>query len=300
MNKKLLSILIITPLLILAFVNTSFSRKTFAPPAKTGAPGENSCGSGTTGCHFKTATGTGGNLGCGADVGVLASENMDLKLTANGTEVNSSFEYTPNTDYTMVFTILNPTANGGFSLTAMNSSDAHVGTLSVESGAEAEISDTDANYVGHTNVVGMSEWTFNWKAPAENTGKVTFYASANKANGAVGMAPINSCGDTIVPYKMEINEVSSSTEINRVSLKNELSILNNPILNNNIVIETIVKEPKTYFIAVYSLTGQKVYSQESTFHTGIKNIEIPLNQKGIYILNITTNKNEFASYKILN
>lgn len=298
MKKKLLYALIITPILIISFINYSYSRKGFAPTGYVGAVGENSCGSGTTGCHFQTST------NCGSLVGVLGSLNDDLVLKIGGNVIDENFEYQPDSTYEMVFEILNPTANGGFSLTSLDANEVFQGALATTD-SNAEVLSNAVNtvdYVGHTNVLGIFQWSFSWTAPSFGTGDITFYASANKANGAVGQAPINSCGDTIVPFKLTISEADTvnTTGLNSVSLLNDVFILNNPILNNHIVIETFVKEPKKYFISVYDLSGKQIHYSEKVFHVGLKNIEIPFSQKGVFILNITTNQNEFANYKILN
>ena len=298
MNKKILYALLITPFLIFAFYNTSYSKKTYAPANQTGANGEPSCGfsgTATNTCH-------GSPTMCGSIPSVLGTLNQDVVISANGTIIDSNFEYIPDTEYTIVFTVLNPTASGGFSFSAMDASNNYVGTLSVDAGAEAEISVNNSNYVGHTNSLGMNEWTFKWTAPSANTGNVTFFASSLKGNGVIGPAPINSCGDTIIPIKFEISEkdIENPDFINSVSILKECSLKNNPILNNTIIINTIVKEPKRFFIAIYDLTGKLIIQKEQVFHTGIKTLEIPLNNKGMFIINITTDKNEFANYKILN
>lgn len=299
MNKKLLYTLFITPFLIFAFYNTSYSKKNDVPAGSTGAPGENSCGSGTTGCHFKTAAD-----GCGTvDMeGFLEEMNKDLKLTFGSNEISSSFKYKADSTYEMTFEILNPNVNGGFSMTTLNSDDAFVGSFTTVSADTNVVVKTHAtnsrDYVGHKHSLDLNSWTFNWTAPAVNTGDITFYASANKANGAVGMF-INSCGDTIIPFKMTITEDVVS-RINTIDFKTDISILSNPINSDKIVFETIVKEPKRYFVTVYDLFGKKISYKEQVLHTGIKTLEIPLTQKGIFILNIVTDKNEIANYKIIN
>lgn len=300
MNKKLLYALIITPFLIFAFYNTSYSKKNNAPTGFTGAPGENSCGSGTTGCHFKTAAG-----GCGtvSMEGFLEEINKDVKLSVGSNEITSTFKYKADSTYEMVFEILNPNVNGGFSMTSLNDAEDFVGsfaTVSTDTNVIVQSNLTDTrDYVGHKHSLALNSWTFNWTAPSNATGNVSFYASANKANGAVGPF-INSCGDTIIPFKVTVEEFIDVSSINTIAFKTNISIKNNPINSNEIVFETIVKEPKKFYISVYDLVGKKVAYKEQVFHTGLKTVEIPLTQKGIFILNITTDKNEYANYKIIN
>jgi len=300
MNTKLNALIIIVPLIMLGFYSTAFSYKDGAPVARTGAPGENSCGSGTTGCHFKPAS------QCGSLIGELLPLNTDIELTANGVVVDQSFEYTPDTAYNMEFKILNPTANGGFSLTCLNLANEFVGTLTTTDPNASVISNTTntKDYVGHVVSLATQSWSFVWTAPAAGEGDITFYASANKANGAVGQAPINSCGDKIVPYKMKISEFveeePNTIKLSNIALQKNSKILNNPILNNTISIDLFVKEPKRVTVIVYDLSGKIITSKEQYFHVGSKNMELSLSQKGLFIINITTDKNEMANYKILN
>jgi hypothetical protein len=299
MNRKLLYALFITPLFVLAFYNTAYSYKNAAPAQQTGGINEPSCGSSTTSCHFSS--------NCGANgISTLGELNYDISLSANGIQLDANFYYTPETVYDMVFTINRPTARNGFSLMAVDLNDNYVGSLSVPLGSEAVINSSNSNYVGHTNTLGVSEWFFKWQAPAVNTGNVKFYASANKGSNGTGSVEggnVTPCSDTIIPVVFEIKEFEEQDTIlgiNMLSLLKDMAVLNNPILNNQVVIETIVKQPKTYFISIFDLSGKRIAYQEQTLHTGIKTLEISLEQKGIFIMNISTNKNETANYKILN
>lgn len=292
--KRTLFFNLLLPFFVFAIFNTAHAKKNSAPAEQTGALGEPSCGSSTIECHF--------NTNCGNETSILSALNYDISITANGMQLDNNFSYSPGTFYEMVFTINKPTDRNGFSLTAVDLNNNYAGTLSVSNGSDAEISTTNSNYVGHTNSLGVSEWSFNWLAPAVGTGNVKFYASANK--GSNGKAPIElnkvePCADTIIPVIFEIKEGEVSG-LNTVSLQNEIAILNNPIINNQIIIETITKEPKTYFISIFDLSGKRVAYQEQIVSTGIETLKIPLTQKGLFIMNISTDKNETANYKILN
>lgn len=297
MNKNLLYSLIITPFLIFAFYSTSYSKKTFAPPNHTGALGEASCG--FSGTATNTCHGAPGN--CGNIPSTLSTLNKDVTITANGTLVDASFKYVPETVYTMEFTVANPDVSGGFSFTAKDIQDNYVGILAPDASSDAALS-TNSKYIGHTNSFGKTDWTFKWTAPIANTGIVTFFASTLKGNGEIGQAPVNWCGDEIIPVKFEINEdtTNNPSDVSSIVFLNEVSVLNNPILNNTIMIETIVKEPKKYFVSVYDLSGKKIMYTEQFFHTGMKIIEIPITKTGVLIVNIITDKNEIANFKVLN
>jgi hypothetical protein len=83
----------------------------------------------------------------------------------------------------------------GFQLTAIDSTGATVGTFSLptQNPAQMQISDNFVNgklryYVAHTvdgvipTQFGSKTWTFNWTAPAQRAGKVSFYVAGNAAN----------------------------------------------------------------------------------------------------------------------
>lgn len=291
MNKNLLALLFITPFLILGFHKTSFSKKNSAPAQQTGADMEPSCGfsSGSTNtCH-------GSLSGNGESISELLSLNTDITLLADGDAVNSSFKYVPDKTYLMTFKIISPSSRNGFSLTVIkNSTETFAGNISIPSGSDAELSSSNSNYVGHTNSLGVNEWTFNWSAPASGNGDITFYASANKGNNND-----QASGDQIIPFKMEISE-KTSTGVSELNIKDEILIKNNPLFNNTLSFDLYVNEPKQYFITVYDLTGKVVLEKQFAFHVGLKEFNETFDQKGLFILNVRTNKNENASFKIFN
>lgn len=287
MRKKVLPLFIIIPIFILGFIQSGFSNKTNPPAAHTGAPSEPSCGfSGSTNsCHGATS---------GPNASTLLALNTDVELLVSGVAMTSNFAYTADSIYEMSFKINNPTSLCGFSLSVKNNGNGLAGTLSIPTGSSAKLNSANSSYINQNGQAGISEWTFLWQAPATGNGDVTFYASANRSNNNNAWS-----GDEIIPFKKEVSE-GSTVSIKTQALLNAFSLKGNPILNNKLSFDLIVKEPKQYFISVYDLAGKQVYFETKTFHAGLKEINIDIAEKGIYLLNIRTNKNESSTIKIMN
>ncbi|HEX8130786.1 MAG TPA: PQQ-dependent sugar dehydrogenase [Pyrinomonadaceae bacterium] len=82
----------------------------------------------------------------------------------------------------------------GFQLTALDDTNLKAGTLSTLGDGLTQVLNNQGpfpsrQYIEHTaagnfdNQTGGATWTFNWTAPPEDVGPVTFYAAGNHANG---------------------------------------------------------------------------------------------------------------------
>lgn len=92
--------------------------------------------------------------------------------------------YVNNQVYNLTLTLSDASAVvGGFQITALNSSNAKIGTFTQGSGSR-----TSAN-MGLTHSTpkpfsgGSVSWTFTWTAPSSGSSPVTFYFAGNAANG---------------------------------------------------------------------------------------------------------------------
>ncbi|HHT9107252.1 MAG TPA: Reeler domain-containing protein [Candidatus Wunengus sp. YC64] len=78
------------------------------------------------------------------------------------------------------------TAKHGFELSALDTSNNHVGTFSSVDG-DGNTQTNNGDYIKHTSAgssqSGNASWNVNWTAPADGEGVVTFYAAGNEANG---------------------------------------------------------------------------------------------------------------------
>ena len=139
--------------------------------AHTNAPGETNC----TQCH----TGTPVNGGSGS-------------VAISGIPAN----YLPNQQISVTTTVSQESAViYGFQLTALDSQGKQVGTFTLPAQSPQQlqivtgiVGGNQRKYVEHTingivpTVFDTKSWTFNWKAPAERVGKVSFYMAGNAAN----------------------------------------------------------------------------------------------------------------------
>jgi len=138
----------------------------------TGAPGEFDCSS--SGCH--TGGGVNSSNGTLAITGLPASyrPSQEINLTVTLSQANR--------------------ARFGFELTALDDQGRKAGELVVTDTTRTQkdigfVSGGQREYISHTligtipNGTNQGNWTLRWKAPAQQQGRVTFYAAGNAANG---------------------------------------------------------------------------------------------------------------------
>ncbi len=122
--------------------------------------------------------------------------------------------YYPGNTYTLTLNITNPTAKNGFQLAALNSSNGQAGSWTTGTGTKT-ITQGGRSYIEHNAGSSSGSWTFNWTAPATNSGAVNFYASANASNNNGGTS-----GDAIYTYTSSvsgINSIAASETISNAS-----------------------------------------------------------------------------------
>lgn len=133
------------------------------PVARTGAPGETTCGA--SGCHAG-----------GAFTGTVAITGIPDTVTANQS-------------YTVTLTNTSNAVRAGFQLTCLDGANAYSGTLTNGTGTSIGTSNsTGRKYVRQSSAKtlsgGSTGWTFTWKAPATAAeDKCTFYFVSLCANG---------------------------------------------------------------------------------------------------------------------
>lgn len=164
-------------------------------PSLTGAPGESTCRE----CHFGGPTGG--------------------TLSINGLPAN----YSPNQEITLTVTLTQPNRQRfGFQLTAIDDNGKRAGDLITnDNRTQTQTNTVNGNqrqYINHTGQgnaptsAGQGSWTFRWKAPAQNVGRVTFYVAGNAANG-----DFNLTGDTIYTIQQSIQSSPPPTRFASVS-----------------------------------------------------------------------------------
>ncbi len=215
-----------------------------APLGSTGAPSEESCA--RVGCHV--GQGGANNLNTGQGV---------LNISADGDIAN----YIPGQTYNVTVSIAQSGIERfGFSLLALNEQQLSMGTLHVTDSARTQILEGVLQYAGkdymtytfagsYPDQVGTASWTFQWQAPAQNQGHVTFYAAAVAADNDGTDA-----GDEV--YTIVFNGLQSSTR--SATIDHNWNFYPNPAQKGkNIAIEALPTEGQLR-IALYDLMGREV------------------------------------------
>ena len=143
------------------------------PNGVTGAPGEITCS--TAGCHnsFPINSGPGSLTLSGLPANYSLNQEIELAVTLNQTN----------------------RALYGFELTAIDDLGKKAGDLIITELQRTQKSseNTSGNlreYLTHTldgaspSGTNQNRWTFKWKAPAQNVGRVRFFIAGNAANGS--------------------------------------------------------------------------------------------------------------------
>jgi uncharacterized protein (TIGR03437 family) len=163
-------------------------------PSSTGAPalGSVSKESDCTSCHAGTVNGGGGSFTISAPATYTPNQNVSVSVTL--TQTGAAFF--------------------GFELTALNDQGQKLGDLVTGDGRTMLVSGAGnfagRQYIQHSfsgitsNAVNQNSWTFTWKAPAQNAGRVTFYASGCAAN-----ADGTKNGDLVYTASKSVNTTST-------------------------------------------------------------------------------------------
>ncbi len=164
MKSKLIYFIFLSAILLVALKPHGFHRNSGQSPlGRTGAPGESSC----AGCH------SGGTYS-----GEMIFEFGDENAT----------EYIPGETYTITFTGDYDAPRYGFSITVLDEAESPVGDFNLvnENNTSYGSLANGRQYVGHKGADATNAWTFEWTAPQNPAGSVTFYYIINAANGDGG------------------------------------------------------------------------------------------------------------------
>lgn len=177
-TKIVLLVLAVAGLFALSVESRRIHANSSGPSAsRTGAPAIGSFGAelncSSSGCHSTYAL----NSGTGT-------------LSINGVPTY----YLPDQEITLTVT-MNQASRGayGFQLTAVDAQGNRAGTFTTSDNRTQLLNGTGSftgrRYIQHSSSgisatgTNQASWTFKWKAPATPSGKVTFYAAGNAANG---------------------------------------------------------------------------------------------------------------------
>lgn len=262
---------------VLAFLLISFKSYTYRTGPGGGysnAPDEANCT--TSGCH----TGTALNGGSGS--------LDDLTLTMDPDHMG----YMPDSTYTLTLSYKQSgVERWGFNMTALAASDdAPAGTFAKTDNRTQTrskfVSGKNRNYMEHTTLGSASansdsvQWTFQWKAPSTDVGKVKFYVAVNAANNNA-----NTTGDEIYAKVFEFDPVSK-VGIAGYNVSPNVSMYPNPV-QDEVQIRWNEDVAGSTAVSVYALGGEQVagYKVEgSVFSLNLS--ELPA---GLYVVQLTNN-----------
>ena len=226
-----------------------------APNGYSGSPGDggNNCST----CHF------------GADNNYNNQSTISSNIPAEG--------YTPGQTYTITVTPNSTAPKHGFEITAENSSDEKVGEF-IANSTTTHYNSTVLTTLTHNAPLESGVWSFNWTAPSDTQGTITFYAAINAVNGD-GAAYDDQ--DEPITTSLTVNQTAAGV----ANLENTFfSLAENPV-RDFIMINFDQELSGTYNI--YDIAGKKI--QEADFKN--KN-ELTINSNtlkiGMYILKITS------------
>jgi hypothetical protein len=246
-----------------------------APTGRTGAPGESTC----TDCHSGAA-----QNGTGINQVVFTDQSFNVVTS-----------YVPGQTYNVGVTFTDPTSKNGFQIVALKTDDSQAGAMAVIPGTGVQVLTGSAGkkYVTHTTSGNsMTQWGFQWTAPATNVGDVTFYLATNKTN-----ANGNTTGDVI---RTSEHMIGSVVGVDEKAAKMELSVGYNSNLNSLTVNYTALSAGSSS-LNLTDISGKSVFFEgvgETAIGENKKSVKLPSDLKaGIYIVHLNVN-NSFASKKI--
>ncbi len=279
--KQLATLSILIVLVIIFTSAVEKVQKSAGPPScSAGEPPNNT---NCTNCHNDGIVNTGS-----------ATVNFDL----GGADV----DYVPGKTYTITVSVSKAgMRRAGFQCIALqdNNNKISPGTVTLTDVNRTQVLNKNISHAGgcldeervwieHTyagnssNDSGISRWSYQWKAPSEGVGSITFYLAALEANNDLSETgdEVYTIKKTIAGLPIGIKEVgqANSFVVYPIPAKNELNI----ITGKQIFTE----------LALYTLTGKlvKIWTQEELpvqqSVTKIGTTEIP---PGIYMLSIKTN-----------
>lgn len=236
-------------------------------PAKTGAPGEGKC----TDCHAGTA--------------MSAEGVVDFTLSGGPS-------YTPGNVYPITISTVGGAKNG-FELTILDADNNQAGTFTAGANTSV-VSSGGREYIRHSSSLGELSFTFNWTAPAEESGELTAYYAMNKSNNSG-----TNSGDEIFLGNKAIPSVFASVKENPVE-EGYTAFFNSQTKELNLAY-AIFNDAKVV-LNVQDLSGRLVqyfdFGQQSAGnYTENLNVD-KLNERGIYIVSLFVD-NKVYNRKVL-
>jgi hypothetical protein len=280
--KEIGNMKIIYVLFGMSILTIIFAYKSGAPAGSTCAPMETSCA--TNGlCHSSTP-----NTGSGTyDITLMGG------IPANG--------YVPGTTYTLMPWVIDTTkVLFGFQILARKSDGSKAGTVSITSNLKTKlITGNGLEYVEQTSsgatVFGIHDWMYDWTAPPQGSGKVTFYAAFVAANGNTAAS-----GDEVYIDSLIIQESATGISENN-GLDKNVSLFPNPA-KDIISIHFNKMLPANSTMRIIDVNGKLVSSEildVMPAFSGVRNINVARLKDGMYLMQILTDDGTFSINRFL-
>lgn len=263
--------LVIT-VIISASSNTANSNAGGAPTGNTGSPFDNkTCAQ--NGCHGGTAT-----------------EIFDA-ITSNVPVTG----YVPGSTYTITATVTDPNlVKFGFQISPQNTSGTLLGTMIITNTTTTKFTSSSNKYITHkstgTSFPGhTATWTFDWTAPNEGTGDVTFYGAFNFSNNNG-----QSTGDVIHKTSLTIPE-AFGVGVDEISAINSLNVFPNPA-SDHIRITYYLNQQQPVTVSLFDLSGKRVaVLSDETQAAGTYNTSFAIDaiNSGVYVVELKTADQSF-------
>lgn len=241
-----------------------------APDGKTGSPGDG--GATCTDCHAGTATPVDGWI--------------TSNIPVDGYEPGETYTITAMGSHDGVVKF-------GFEVTSEDNEAQKVGTIVVTNNSENQLT-SSSNAITHTSSgtapTGNSKtWMFDWVAPSEGTGDVTFYGAFNAANGNG-----NNSGDVIYTSSMMVTEASpSTTGLAENRLAEMISVYPNPA-SDQINLSEISNEFAISQVRIFDMSGSLMKETNNTSRIDISSLNA-----GMYHVIVNLDNNQTVTKRII-
>ena len=212
---------------------------------------------------------------------IQLSNQISVK-NANGEDIN---EFTPGETYTVTVSLSstgNPSSYGFQLVSEYDNGDAVNTFASPSANAKIVALGNGRQYVEQNGSSSSNEFTVSWTAPANPTGKVTFYSAGVATNG---------------------NSMSSGDGAALTSLALDVPTVANKNVN---LLEgiSLYPNPSTDFIILKGMTGSSNYSifdmngkvlQAGLLQSGTEQLNIQELRSGNYFLHLNSEKKSFST-----
>lgn len=174
---------------MILLLNSNLDSSGGSPGGKTGSPAD---GATCTQCHSGTAN---------AVEGWITSD-----IPATGYMLGETYTITATGSHEAVVKF-------GFEVTAEDNMDAKTGAFVITNATDNKLTNDNSavthQAAGTTPSGDMRTWTFDWTAPAESTGDVTFYGAFNATNGNGGTSGdvVYTSNYTVIEHSVGLNEI---------------------------------------------------------------------------------------------